>query len=71
MTDDDIVKLVSDELFPGVEYENTNERLGYYTTQLSPFEEQAARVHFNILVFQEWKRHLHNALITVENWRAE
>lgn len=70
MTDDEVVKQVLEDNFEAW-YGHSGEVEFRYETKSSPFMEQAARVHFNVVVFQTGKQHLANAVETVENWRAE
>ena len=69
MNDQDVVKFVIEENYLAWYGHLGAEVLDYSPIQ-TPFQEQAATVSFNVLVFQNWKRHLDNALEVVKNWKS-
>ncbi len=74
LNDEDVVKHVLNDhlvLWNGLAFD---EVLDYYlnpSTDRAPFQAQAAKVSMNVLVFQDWKRHLDNALEVVKTWKPE
>lgn len=70
MTDDDVVKSVLAQHYGYWDVDEEGKRLEY-ETQRDTFWRMASTVTMKVEFFQDWKKHLTDALTTVKNWRVE
>lgn len=70
MNDQDVVNYVMSQHYGYWDVDEEGNKLDY-SPQQTTFWKMALSVTMNVLVFQDWKRHLDNALEVVKTWKPE